>query len=79
MSLILYMDEHIDSAITDGLPRRNIDVITVQDEHREGAPDDVVLDRATELERVLFSRDSDLLREGVMRQRRLWLLYGAYG
>jgi predicted nuclease of predicted toxin-antitoxin system len=70
MSLKLYMDEHVDSAITDGLRRRSVDVITIQDEHREGSSDAEMLDRATELGRVLFSRDSDLLAEGVDRQRR---------
>jgi len=45
------------------------DVLTVQDEGRETAPDPEVLDRASELGRVLFTQDDDLLSEATRRQR----------
>ena len=55
MSLPLYMDEHVHSGITDGLRQRGVDVLTVQEDDREGTPDPELLDWATELGRVLFT------------------------
>jgi hypothetical protein len=65
----LYMDENVEGAIIRALRDRGVDLVTGQEEGREGAPDPAVLDRATELGRVLFSRDRDMLREAVRRQR----------
>lgn len=65
----LYLDENVHGAIRDGLRLRGIDILTVQDEGRDGAPDPAVLDRATELGRLLFSQDRDLLAEATRRQR----------
>jgi hypothetical protein len=61
MPLPLYMDVHVPAAITAGLRRRGIDVLTSQDDGSDRWPDDRLLDRATELGRVLFSQDDDLL------------------
>ncbi len=69
MSLALYMDVHIDSAITDGLRLRGVDVLRAQDDGADQYPDPALLDRATSLGRVLFSNDQDFLREGARRQR----------
>lgn len=63
------MDEHVPKAISDGLRQRGIDVLMVQDDGRAGIDDPSLLDRATELERVLFTRDTDLLKEASRRQR----------
>jgi Domain of unknown function (DUF5615) len=68
MSLPLYMDEHIHSAITVGLRLRDVDVLTVQEDGRAGTPDTILLDRATELGRVMFSQDRDFLIEAKRRQ-----------
>ncbi len=68
MSLSLYMDEHIHKAITEGLRQRNVDVSTVQQDGRSGFPDVVLLDRAIELQRVMFSQDQDFLIEAQRRQ-----------
>jgi hypothetical protein len=55
MALAFYMDEHVPKPITLGLRVRGVDVLTAQeDEHRE-TDDAVLLDRATELGRVMFS------------------------
>jgi hypothetical protein len=62
------MDEHVNRAVTVGLRRRGFDVLTVQEDGRTGASDPVILDRATELGRVLFSQDDDLLAEASRRQ-----------
>ncbi len=67
MSLSFYMDENVHRAITSGLRLRGIDVLTVQEDGRRRLRDPKVLDRATELGRVLFSQD-DLLVEARRRQ-----------
>jgi hypothetical protein len=62
------MDEHIRRAITIGLRLRGVDVLTVQEDGRAGTPDPILLDRATELQRVIFSQDQDFLIEANRRQ-----------
>ncbi|HMP83584.1 MAG TPA: DUF5615 family PIN-like protein, partial [Verrucomicrobiota bacterium] len=69
MSLPLYMDVHVPLAITRGLRRRGVDVLTSQQDGTTRLPDDQLLDRATQLGRVIFSRDRDMLAEAVSRQR----------
>lgn len=68
MTVTLYMDEHVHRAITIGLRLRDADALTAQEDGRRGVPDDVLLDRATELQRVLFSQDEDFLAEATRRQ-----------
>jgi predicted nuclease of predicted toxin-antitoxin system len=68
MSLALYMDEHVHRSITIGLRLRNIDVITVQEDGRTGSRDLQILDRATELGRIMFTQDDDFLIEAQRRQ-----------
>ncbi len=62
------MDEHVHRAITTGLRLRGVDVLTAQEDNRRNTPDLILLDRATELQRVLFSQDDDLLVEAKRRQ-----------
>ena len=69
MTLALYMDEHIRRAITNGLKLRGIDVLTVQEDGRTGTPDPILLDRATELDRVIFTQDDDFLVIANRRQQ----------
>ena len=63
MSIKLYMDHHVDIAITSGLRRRGVDVLTCQDDGTTTWDDDRLLDRATQLGRVLFSQDDDGFRK----------------
>lgn len=65
----LYADECANGLVIRALREGDVDVLTVQEDALEGQPDAVVLDRATELERVLFSQDQDLLAEATRRQR----------
>jgi predicted nuclease of predicted toxin-antitoxin system len=65
----LYMDVHIPEAITRGLRRRGVDVLTAQEDGAARLEDDELLDRATELGRALFTEDDDLLAEATSRQR----------
>ena len=69
MTVALYMDEHVHRAITTGVRLRGIDVLTAQEDGQRQVPDNVLLDRATELHRILFSQDEDLLAEANHRQR----------
>lgn len=69
MSIALYMDEHIHLAITVGLQFRDVDVLTVQDDGRKGMPDTVILDRAMDLQRVVFTQDEDFLAIANHRQQ----------
>jgi predicted nuclease of predicted toxin-antitoxin system len=55
------MDEHVHRAITNALKLRNVDVLTVQEDCRTGAADQIILDPAIELERVIFTQDDDFL------------------
>ena len=62
------MDEQVPKPITVGLRQRGVDVLTVQEDNRTGVPDPILLDRAAELGRVIFSQDDDFLTEAHRRQ-----------
>lgn len=68
MSLRLYMDHHVPRAITNGLRVRGVDVLTSQDDGTQALEDAALLDRAGELDRVLFTQDDDFLKEASRRQ-----------
>lgn len=69
MAIKLYMDHHVPKAITVGLRLREMDVITAYEDKSNEIDDPLLLDRAKDLERVLFSQDDDLLVEATKRQR----------
>jgi len=56
-----YFDEHVPLAITRQLRRRGVDVLTVQEDGRRQTDDEDLLRRATELSRLFFSQDEDVL------------------
>jgi hypothetical protein len=56
------MDVHVPLAVTDGLRRRNIDVLTSQEDGTGELEDGPLLDRATALNRLLLTQDEDFLR-----------------
>jgi predicted nuclease of predicted toxin-antitoxin system len=64
-----YMDQHVPGAITEALRERGVDVLTAYEDGASELPDDLLLQRASVLGRVLFSRDSDLLREASLLQQ----------
>ena len=69
MPLGFYMDVHVPRAVTNGLRRRGVDVITAQEDGDAATFDDPhLLDRATELNRPLYTQDDDLLAEAHKRQ-----------
>lgn len=56
MSVRLYMDVHVRQAVTNGLRLRGIDVITAQEDGATMFDDAELLDRASQLRRVLFTQ-----------------------
>jgi hypothetical protein len=70
MAIALFMDTHIPKAITVGLRLRDVDIITAQEDNAANLSDSELLNRATALQRVLFSFDDDLLVEATHRQRK---------
>ena len=68
MAIALYMDHQVPRAITMGLRLRGVDVITAYEDNASELTDPVLLDRAGELDRVLFTCDDDLLAEAAHRQ-----------
>ena len=69
MSLSLYTDVHLRRAIVEALRVRGVDVLTTQADGAAELEDAELLDRATALDRVLFTQDEDLLREATLRHR----------
>ena len=69
MAIALYMNQHVPRAITVGLRLREVDVITAYEDGASDMDDPELLDRAGELERVLFTQDDDFLVEATKRQR----------
>jgi len=76
MAIAFYMDHHVPRAITVGLRLRGVDVLTAYEDAASELDDSALLDRAGELERVLFTRDDDLLIEAAKRQRDGNFFYG---
>jgi len=57
MAIKLYMDVHVPWPITEQLRIRDVDVLTSQENDADTLPDDELLQRATELQRVVFTQD----------------------
>ncbi len=70
MSVSFYFDEHVPFWIAETLRRRRVDVLIAQEDGHDETPDPIVLDRATSLERVMFTQDEDFLVETTARVRR---------
>lgn len=63
------MDVHVQSAITEGLRDRGVDVLTVYEDGMSELADPALLERATQLGRISFTRDADFLAGGAEWQR----------
>jgi hypothetical protein len=57
MGVTLYMDVHVPGPITRQLRRRNVDILTAQEDGHDAIADEEVLARATALGRILFTHD----------------------
>ena len=62
MPLALLCDEHIPFQVVEGLRRRGVDVVTVQEVDLRAARDEVILEMARQQGRVLYTNDTDFLR-----------------
>lgn len=69
MAVGLYADHNLNRAICQGLRLRGVDLLTALEDEAARLPDPELLDRATDLERVLLSSDRDLIVEARRRQR----------
>ncbi len=76
MTLALYMDHHIPKALTNALRLQGVDVLTAHEDGRDETRDSELLDRATELKRVLFTHDQDFFKETAKRQKEGIPFYG---
>ena len=76
MAIRLYMDHNVPRAITTGLKLKGIDLITAYEDGSSQMDDSELLDRASELKRMLFTRDYNLLQEATKRQRAEVPFYG---
>jgi len=76
MSIKLYMNHNVPKQIAEQLRSRQVDVLTAFEDGTHELSDPDLLDRATELERVLFSQDDDLLAEAALRQANDTMFYG---
>lgn len=68
MSLSIYMDHHVDIAITRGLRLRGVTVLTAEEDGTKQLADPLLLDRAMALGYILFTQDVDFLAEAARRQ-----------
>jgi predicted nuclease of predicted toxin-antitoxin system len=76
MSVRLYFDVHVRRAVADGLRLRGVDVLTAQEDETAELEDSRLLDRATQLGRLLFTQDKDFLREASRRLGAGEVLFG---
>ena len=71
VTVALYMDVHIPRAITVQLRLSGVDVLTAQEDGHAEVDDTILLNRATELGRVLFTQDKGVI-ESATNQRIRW-------
>lgn len=61
MTFAFYLDHNVQSAIAEGLRRLDLDVLIAVDDGMGSASDVRILDRSTELGRLLVTHDRDFL------------------
>lgn len=76
MPLAFYSDVHVPTAITDGLRRRSIDVLTSQEDGTRRDEDINLLRRAREREPVIITQDEDFLVIAASWQESRWEFMG---
>lgn len=75
--LRFYLDEHVPRAVAEGLRRRGVDVLRVQEAGRLGADDEWHLAFALREGRVIFTQDADFLRLHAAARPHAGIVYGA--
>lgn len=71
----LYMDEHVPRAVTQGLRRRGVDVLTAGEAGMLGVSDEEHLEFATSQQRVMVTQDDDFLRLSARGAAHYGILY----
>lgn len=61
MSVAFYFDAPVNRAIALGLRLREVEVMTAQEDDQSRAPDEIIISRATELNRPVVTTDHDFL------------------
>jgi hypothetical protein len=61
VSLRLYFDHHVPRAVEVGVRQQGIDVLTTEADGTADRDDEFLLQRATDLGRVVFTQDQDFL------------------
>ena len=64
------MDENVPLPITNKLRQRDVDVLRDREDNHQNTPGPIILDRATELQRVVFTQDDDFL--AIANSRQVW-------
>ena len=57
-----YADEHVKAAVVEGIRRRGMEVVTVQERGQRQADDEALLGAATAEGRLMLTNDQDFLR-----------------
>jgi len=68
MAVRLYLDVHVPRSIVQGLRLRGVNVLTAQEDESTRIGDEDLVDRATELNRVIVTSDHDFLAIADARQ-----------
>src|SRR5215470_13378081 len=71
----LYMDEHVPEAVIEGLRRRGVDVLTVQEARMRAVEDNQHLELAAREGRVVVTQDADFLRLHAARVPHRGIIY----
>jgi uncharacterized protein with PIN domain len=75
MALPLICDEHIPYPLVEGLRRRGLDVVVVQQIGLGAAADEVILAVARQQRRIVYTQDTDFLRHHAAGVRHSGILY----
>ena len=70
MAVALYMDHHVPKAITIALRSRGVNVLTAHEDGMDEVSDLELLNRASALQRVLFTQDHHFFNETTELQRK---------
>jgi predicted nuclease of predicted toxin-antitoxin system len=62
VTLSYYFDHHVPPGVARGLERRAVDVLTAQSDGTAAWSDEELLERATLLNRILYTQDEDFLQ-----------------
>ena len=62
MALPLLCDEHVPYPVVEGLRRRGLDILTVQEIGLRSTADEQILETARRQRRIVYTQDADFLR-----------------